>query len=145
MSYQLVEKQVIYDGKKVRLEIHHLEDPETGRRHKREVCVHPGAVVVLLATVECLFEPSAAFERRRQQIVDLELVLARVGALGHVERCLERADRIARRCGAPRHLNTILFCAAMAETTLGHLAKADALEAEDRDASVASEQDGRRS
>lgn len=47
MSYRLVEKQVIYDGTKVRLEVHHLENEETGGRHKREVCVHPGAVVVL--------------------------------------------------------------------------------------------------
>jgi ADP-ribose pyrophosphatase len=47
MSNRLIEKQVIYDGKKVRLEVHHLEDEETNRRHKREVCVHPGAVVVL--------------------------------------------------------------------------------------------------
>ncbi|MFI9169867.1 LuxR C-terminal-related transcriptional regulator [Streptomyces lincolnensis] len=50
---------------------------------------------------------------------------------------LERADRIARRCGALRHLNAILFCAAMAETTLGHLAKADALEADDQQLRVA--------
>ena len=47
MPYRLVEKQVIYDGKKVRLEVHHLEDQETGSRTRREVCVHPGAVVVL--------------------------------------------------------------------------------------------------
>jgi len=47
MSYQLIEKQVLYDGKKVRLEIHHLENDETGKRSKREVCVHPGAVIVL--------------------------------------------------------------------------------------------------
>ena len=47
MPYRLVEKQVIYDGKKVRLEVHHLEDPETGSRTRREVCVHPGAVVVI--------------------------------------------------------------------------------------------------
>src|SRR5688500_15480190 len=47
MSYRLVEKQVLYDGKKVRLELHHMEDEDTGRRHKREVCVHPGAVCVL--------------------------------------------------------------------------------------------------
>ncbi len=47
MSYRLVEKQVIYDGKKVRLELHHLQDEETGKRHRREVCVHPGAVCVL--------------------------------------------------------------------------------------------------
>lgn len=47
MAHTVIDRQVIYDGKKVRLEIHHLEDPDTGRRHKREVCVHPGAVVVL--------------------------------------------------------------------------------------------------
>ena len=47
MSNRLIEKQVIYDGSKVRLEVHHLEDEDTGKRHKREVVVHPGAVVVL--------------------------------------------------------------------------------------------------
>ena len=47
MSHHLADKQVIYSGKKVRLEVHHLEDDETGKRHRREVCVHPGAVVVL--------------------------------------------------------------------------------------------------
>ena len=47
MLNRLIEKQVIYDGKKVRLELHHLENQETGKRHKREVCAHPGAVVVL--------------------------------------------------------------------------------------------------
>jgi ADP-ribose pyrophosphatase len=47
MSYRLVDKQVIYDGTKVRLEVHHLENDQTGRRHRREVCVHPGAVVIL--------------------------------------------------------------------------------------------------
>jgi ADP-ribose pyrophosphatase len=46
MSSRLIEKQVIYDGKKVRLEVHHLESEE-GKRHAREVVVHPGAVVVL--------------------------------------------------------------------------------------------------
>ena len=47
MSNKLIEKQVVYDGIKVRLELHHLEDPETGKHHRREVVVHPGAVVVL--------------------------------------------------------------------------------------------------
>ena len=48
MSYQLVEKQVIYNGKKVKLEVHHLEDrDDPTQRTRREVCVHPGAVVVL--------------------------------------------------------------------------------------------------
>ena len=46
MSYRLIEKQVIFDGSKVRLELHHLEN-EDGVRTRREVCVHPGAVVVL--------------------------------------------------------------------------------------------------
>ncbi|HZL36581.1 MAG TPA: NUDIX hydrolase [Tepidisphaeraceae bacterium] len=47
MSNKLIEKQVIYDGTKIRLELHHLEDNETGKRHKREVVVHPGAVLVM--------------------------------------------------------------------------------------------------
>lgn len=47
MSNELIEKQVVYDGTKVRLELHHLRDQETGRRHKREVVVHPGAVCIL--------------------------------------------------------------------------------------------------
>jgi ADP-ribose pyrophosphatase len=47
MSGRLVEKQTIYNGKKVRLEVHHLEDDETQTRYVREVVVHPGAVVVM--------------------------------------------------------------------------------------------------
>jgi ADP-ribose pyrophosphatase len=47
MSYQLIEKQVIYQGQKVHLELHRLLNQETEKRHTREVCVHPGAVVVL--------------------------------------------------------------------------------------------------
>jgi len=46
MSQRLVEKQVIFSGSKVRLELHHFEN-EDGERSRREVCVHPGAVVVL--------------------------------------------------------------------------------------------------
>src|SRR3954454_12706555 len=48
MSYQLVEKQVVDNGKKVKLEVHHLEDrDDPNKRTRREVCVHPGAVMVL--------------------------------------------------------------------------------------------------
>ena len=47
MSYQLIEKQVVYDGVKCRLELHHLENQETGKRHTREVVAHPGAVLVM--------------------------------------------------------------------------------------------------
>ena len=47
MSHRLIDKQVIYDGRKVRLEVHHLEDDETGKRTQREVVAHGGAVCVL--------------------------------------------------------------------------------------------------
>jgi len=46
MSYRLIEKQVIFTGSKIRLELHHLENEE-GDRIRREVVVHPGAVVIL--------------------------------------------------------------------------------------------------
>src|SRR5262245_47103268 len=46
MAHTLIERQVIYDGSKVRLEVHHLED-EQGNRFKAEVCAHLGAVVIL--------------------------------------------------------------------------------------------------
>jgi hypothetical protein len=59
--------------------------------------------VVVLAPFERLFEPAAALERRREQVVDLELVLARLGALRHVERCLEHGDRIVEGTAAQRH------------------------------------------
>ncbi len=47
MSSVLQSKQVIFTGKKVSLELHHLVDDETGNEHDREVVVHPGAVVIL--------------------------------------------------------------------------------------------------
>ena len=47
MSYRLVDKQLVYDGRRIRLEVHHLENDQTGVHHKREVVVHPGAVVIL--------------------------------------------------------------------------------------------------
>lgn len=47
MLYRMIEKQVVYNGKKVRLEVHRLENEETNREVTREVVVHPGAVVIL--------------------------------------------------------------------------------------------------
>jgi ADP-ribose pyrophosphatase len=47
MNFEIVEKQVLYTGKKIRLELHHLRSEQDGSRHVREICVHPGAVVVL--------------------------------------------------------------------------------------------------
>ena len=47
MSYRLAERQVLYNGKKLRLELHLLDDEETGKRVTREIVAHNGAVVVL--------------------------------------------------------------------------------------------------
>jgi ADP-ribose pyrophosphatase len=47
MPYRLIEKQQLYAGTKIKLEVHHLENEETLKHSKREVVVHPGAVVVL--------------------------------------------------------------------------------------------------
>lgn len=47
MSHVLTDKQTIFAGKRIRLEVHTLENPENGKRHAREVVVHPGAVVIL--------------------------------------------------------------------------------------------------
>jgi ADP-ribose pyrophosphatase len=47
MPFELLEKQVIFEGRRIRLEVHHLRNEETGKRHHREVVIHPGAVCVL--------------------------------------------------------------------------------------------------
>lgn len=46
MEKDLIEKQVIYDGNRIRLEVHHFMS-NSGNRMKKEICVHPGAVVIL--------------------------------------------------------------------------------------------------
>jgi ADP-ribose pyrophosphatase len=47
MSHRLIDKQVVFTGKRIRLELHTLENDQTSARHSREVVVHPGAVVIL--------------------------------------------------------------------------------------------------
>lgn len=47
MRSKVLERQVVYSGKKCRLELHRLENLETGRQMVKEVVVHPGAVVVM--------------------------------------------------------------------------------------------------
>ena len=49
MSARLVDRQVLYNGKKLRLELHHLESDveDDHTRHVREVVIHPGAVCIL--------------------------------------------------------------------------------------------------
>jgi ADP-ribose pyrophosphatase len=46
MDLHLIEKQVLYRGKKIQLEVHRLAD-QNGKEHRREIVRHPGAVVIL--------------------------------------------------------------------------------------------------
>ncbi len=46
MAYRLIDKQQIWTGGKVSLEVHHLADEE-GHKLSKEVVIHPGAAVIL--------------------------------------------------------------------------------------------------
>ena len=76
MSYHLIEKRVIFAGKKVRLEVHQLAN-ERGRKMEREVCVHPGAVVIL----PILHDGSVVLIRNRRYAVGEILVELPAGTL----------------------------------------------------------------
>lgn len=89
MSNRLIEKQVIYDGAKLRLEVHHLEDEDTGKRHKREVVVHPGAVVVLAFDEQ----DRVLLIRNRRYAVDQVLVELPAGTLEKKEDPMNCAGR----------------------------------------------------
>lgn len=88
MGNRLIEKQVIFDGKKVRLEVHHLESDE-GRRHAREVVVHPGAVVVL----PLLADGQIMLIRSRRYAVGQILVELPAGTLEKNENPMNAAGR----------------------------------------------------
>jgi len=88
MSSQLIEKQVIYDGKKVRLEVHHLEDDE-GVRHQREVVIHPGAVVIL----PFLDEQTIVMIRNKRYAVNEVLMELPAGTLEKGEAAMNCAGR----------------------------------------------------
>lgn len=77
MRSKLIEKQVLYTGKKLSLELHRLENPETGQRHQREVVVHPGAVVILGVTDD----GNAVLIRNRRYAVDRVLLELPAGTL----------------------------------------------------------------
>lgn len=89
MSGKLIEKQVIFDGAKLRLELHHLDDSETGRRYKREVVVHPGAVVVL----GLLANGQVLLIRNRRYAVDQTLIELPAGTLEKNEDPMNCAGR----------------------------------------------------
>jgi ADP-ribose pyrophosphatase len=89
MSSRLIEKQVIYDGKKLRLELHHLEDEESGRRYTREVVVHPGAVVIL----PVLRDDQIILIRTRRYAVGNYLIELPAGTLEKNENPMNAAGR----------------------------------------------------
>jgi ADP-ribose pyrophosphatase len=88
MSYQVMEKQVLYTGSKVRLEIHRLMDDE-GRRLQKEVCIHPGAVVVL----PFIAEQKIILIRTRRYAVNQILIELPAGTLEKNEDPMNAAGR----------------------------------------------------
>jgi ADP-ribose pyrophosphatase len=88
MSNRLIEKQVIYSGKKIQLEVHRLED-ENGRIVEREVCVHPGAVVVLAF----LHDGRILLEKNRRYSVGQTLIELPAGTLEKGEDPMNCAGR----------------------------------------------------
>jgi ADP-ribose pyrophosphatase len=88
MSNKLIEKQVIFDGSKLRLELHHLIDEETERKFKREVVVHPGAVVIL-----AMLEDSVLLIRNRRYAVGQVLLELPAGTLEKNEDPMNCAGR----------------------------------------------------
>lgn len=88
MSSQLIEKQIVYTGKKVRLEVHHFEDEE-GRRYQREVVVHPGAVVIL----PFLDDQTILMIRNRRHAVNEVLLELPAGTLEKGEPAMNCAGR----------------------------------------------------
>src|SRR5215831_5299250 len=89
MSFELIEKQVIFDGKKVRLEVHHLRDEVTGQRIAREVVAHPGAVVVL----PILGDDRVLLIKNRRYAVNQDLVELPAGTLEKHESPMNCAGR----------------------------------------------------
>jgi ADP-ribose pyrophosphatase len=89
MSNRLVEKQVVYQGQKVRLEVHHLDHEPTGRRIRKEVVVHPGAVVIL----GFLPDHRLLLIRNRRYTVNETLIELPAGTLGPKEDPINCAGR----------------------------------------------------
>jgi ADP-ribose pyrophosphatase len=89
MSYRLIEKQVIYEGTKCRLELHQLENEQTGKRHQREVVAHPGAVLVM----GFLDDGRVALIRNRRYAVGQDLIELPAGTLEAGEEPIKCAGR----------------------------------------------------
>lgn len=86
---RLIERQVLYTGRKVRLELRHFEPEGGGPRHTREVVVHPGAVVVL----PFLDEQTILLIRTRRYAIDESLLELPAGTLEKGELPINCAGR----------------------------------------------------
>jgi ADP-ribose pyrophosphatase len=89
MAYELIEKQVIFEGRKIRLEVHHLRHEETQQRVAREVVVHPGAVVIL----PLIDDNNLILIRNRRYVVGQTLVELPAGTLEKNENPMNCAGR----------------------------------------------------
>src|SRR5258706_698749 len=88
MAFRLIEKQVLYTGKKINLEVHHLEDA-AGKRTQREVVVHPGAVVI----VPFCDDKTILLIRNRRYAIQQILLELPAGTLEHGESPMNCAGR----------------------------------------------------
>src|SRR4051812_15940582 len=88
MAFQVIEKQVLYKGKKINLEVHHLQN-DSGKRTQREIVVHPGAVVIL----PFLNDKSILLIRNRRYAIQEILLELPAGTLEHGELPMNCAGR----------------------------------------------------
>jgi len=77
MSYRLVDEKTLHIGKKVRFAIQRWVNEQTGRQVERELCVHPGAVVVLPLRQD----GSVVLIRNRRQAINQTLLELPAGTL----------------------------------------------------------------
>jgi ADP-ribose pyrophosphatase len=89
MPFRLADKKTIYVGKKVRVEVHHLEDEATHARLVREVIVHPGAVVIL----PLLPDGKVMLINNRRHAIRQVLLELPAGTLGQDEDPMNAAGR----------------------------------------------------
>jgi ADP-ribose pyrophosphatase len=88
MAFQVIEKQVLYKGKKINLEVHHLQD-DSGKRTQREIVVHTGAVVIL----PFLDDKTILLIRNRRYTIQQILLELPAGTLEHGESPMNCAGR----------------------------------------------------
>jgi ADP-ribose pyrophosphatase len=89
MPHRLIEKQVVYRGKRLQFEVHRIENEETEKMATREICVHPGSVVIL----PFLSDDEVILIRNRRYAVGQLLVELPAGTLNKGEDPINCAGR----------------------------------------------------